>query len=352
MNPVSAKLTRSFVHVGAVCAVFFCLSESRAQAKGFNLTLQYTVTPGCPSAAEFKAIVAGRLGYDPFVEGTPDRVLVWVGPHGGVLDGRLEWRDATGGWVGEQTFPSATTDCARFARVLGFALAVQIQLLANARGVASSAAPPVEVPAPVAEPVIAPPDTAQVPVPKISVETRPAPVVVETAPPSVAPAPSPSFALGVGSSVALGMASSPILLGHILGMLSWTGASLELGAELSVPSITRREDGAAFSQQHLLASAAACAVFAPWSACGVVKGGQVRMSGRDIDRPTSATVPLLEAGLRVGAGQRLGGRVVLNAHVDGLIAVNRWTATLDKVPVWTAPHFAAAAGVDVVVRFP
>jgi hypothetical protein len=156
----------------------------------------------------------------------------------------------------------------------------------------------------------------------------------------------------VGSSLAFGMSSSPVLLGRILGMLAWTRASLELGAELGLPAITRRADGAGFSQQHLIAVAAGCALFAPWNACALVKGGQVRMSGRDIDRPTSATVPLLEAGLRLGAGQRLGERVALNAHVDGLIAVNRWTARLDKVPVWTAPRFAATAGVDLVVRFP
>jgi hypothetical protein len=43
--------------------------------------------------------------------------------------------------------------------------------------------------------------------------------------------------------------------------------------------------------------------------------------------------------------------VFLNAHLDGLTILTRWTAALDEVPVWTAPRFAAALGVDVGVRF-
>ena len=76
------------------------------------------------------------------------------------------------------------------------------------------------------------------------------------------------------------------------------------------------------------------------------------MSGRDIERPTSAVAPVFEAGARIGASQRLGRRAFLNAHVDGLTALSRWTVTLDKVPVWTAPRFAAVVGVDALVRFP
>jgi hypothetical protein len=44
--------------------------------------------------------------------------------------------------------------------------------------------------------------------------------------------------------------------------------------------------------------------------------------------------------------------VVLGAHVDGLVAVPRWRGTLDGVPVWTAPRFAAVMAIDAAVRFP
>ena len=73
------------------------------------------------------------------------------------------------------------------------------------------------------------------------------------------------------------------------------------------------------------------------------------MAGENIDRPTSASVPLVEAGARVGVVQRLGRRVFVSAHADGLVEPDRWTGSLDQVPVWTAPRFAAALGVDVGV---
>ena len=76
------------------------------------------------------------------------------------------------------------------------------------------------------------------------------------------------------------------------------------------------------------------------------------MVGEDIDRPTSAVVPVVEAGARVAVIQRLGQRAFLDAHADGLAILTRWTGSLDQVPVWTAPRFAAAIGVDTGVRFP
>jgi hypothetical protein len=75
------------------------------------------------------------------------------------------------------------------------------------------------------------------------------------------------------------------------------------------------------------------------------------MAGEDIAHPTSARVPVVEVGARVGVLQSLGRRGFLNAHADGLTILTRWTATLDQVPVWTAPRFAAALGLDVGVRF-
>ena len=332
--------------VAAVCASLLWSAQSRAQGKAFKLSLEYTAGDGCPTAAEFKAIVAGRLGYDPFVDDRPDRVLVRVAPRGGVIDGRLEWRDATGAWVGEQTFPVVTTDCARFVRVVGFALAVQIQLLANVRALpAAPAAPAAAAP---------PPEHAKdrPEPPPVHRDEPPSAVVAPSVPLPTPRASRPVLAVGAGPAVGFGMSSSPLVLGRILGALAWTHVSIELAVELSVPSVTRRVDGAGFSQQHLLVAAAGCAVLSAWNACVVARGGEVRMAGRDIDRPTSAVAPLFEAGVRAGAIHRLGHRAFLSAHLDGLTALSRWTATLDKVPVWTAPRFAAVFGIDAVLLFP
>jgi hypothetical protein len=42
----------------------------------------------------------------------------------------------------------------------------------------------------------------------------------------------------------------------------------------------------------------------------------------------------------------------MGAHAEGLMNVTRWLVTLDNVPVWTAPRFAATVGIDAAVRFP
>ncbi len=66
--------------------------------------------------------------------------------------------------------------------------------------------------------------------------------------------------------------------------------------------------------------------------------------------PTSAVVPLVEAGARVGIVELLGRGFFVDAHADGLANVIRWTGTLDQIPVWTAPRFAAVLGIDLGIE--
>ncbi len=148
------------------------------------------------------------------------------------------------------------------------------------------------------------------------------------------------------------MSSGPVVLGRLLGSLAWQHFAIELDTELSVPTTTRRADGAGFVQQHLLAGAAGCATSSPWSACLLTKLGEVRMAGTNIDRPASAAAPVVEAGGRVGIGKILGRRFLVQGHADGLVNVIRWSAALDRVPVWSAPRFSAVIGIDAVIRFP
>jgi hypothetical protein len=302
------------------------------RAAPLTVRLEYAAGPGCPDAADFKAVVIARLGYDPFVESAPEQVMVRIDPGVRTADGRIEWRDANGSWAGEQTFPSVSTDCPRLVRAMGFALAVQIELLARA-----TAAPDVNAAAPAAP---APPPPA--------LTGAPAPAV-DRAPPDGSRA---AFELGAGPGVGIGMSSAPVLLGRLFGVVAWRRLSVELAGLVSLPATTRRADGAGFSQQLLLGSAAACAIATRWNGCVVANAGEVRMAGDNIDRPTSASVPVVEAGLRAGVSQRLGRRALLRAHADGLLNLTRWTATLDQVPVWTAPRFAAALGFDASLQFP
>jgi hypothetical protein len=315
------------------------------------VTLEYGAAPGCPDAAEFKAIVIARLGRDPFAESATDHVLVQLEPRGAALNGRTEWRDSAGKWTGDQRFSSASADCPRLVRTMGFALAVQIELLtrvppaaaANGEETTDTRSPPTipsagtSAAAPVA------------PLPSSAPATGPDAARVT---PSSSAAPRPVLAMGAGPSVGVGISSVPALLGRVYGALAWRRVSVEIGAAVSRPTTTRRGDGAGFSQQQLLGSAAACSIRARWNACLVANAGAVRMAGQNIDRPTAATVLVVQSGIRIGVSQHVGRRVSLNARADGLVNVTRWTGALDQVPVWTAPRFAAVLGVDASVLFP
>jgi hypothetical protein len=355
------------------CAVYvatLALADGRAQAALFTVSVDYDGGPGCPDVQVFEAAVRARLGYDPFAAAAPDHVSVRITPGTGVIDGHLEWRDSTGRWAGDQTLPVATKDCRHLVRALAAALAVQIQLLAATResgdgpAVAKSSGPPPErsmpQPAPPPVPRSVPQSVPESSVPQSKPQSTIAPIsqvetpasTVETTPlpPRPPRGPGPVWALGAGTSVGFGMSSSPVLLGQVLGGLGWEHVSVELAAEASLPSTTRRLDGAGIAQQHLLASAAACGKLTRWRACLLANAGGVRMRGVDIDLPKSAVMPVVQTGARLGIVQPLKSGCFLDAHADGLVNVFRWRGTLDDVAVWTAPRFAAVLGVDVGFR--
>ena len=351
------------------------LPEREARAGRITATLAYVADSGCPDATEFKSVVVGRLGYDPFLEGSTDHVLVRLERRaGGGMHGRIEWRDAAGRLTGEQSFPSAVTECSGLARAVGFALAVQIQFLATANpGGATDGVPPGGLgPPPDArrEREVAPaPSPASAADPAPATERQTARPEVERPPEAAAPAkppeeiavspeprearstPAPTLAVGAGPSIGFGFSASPVALGRLFGSLSWQRLSMEIAVAASLPETIRRKDAAGFEQQHVFGSGALCGAASRWNGCLLANAGRIWMAGQNIDLPTSATVALVQVGLRAGLVQTLGRWAFVHAHADGLVNVIRWTGSLDQVPVWTAPRFGAALGVDVGVRF-
>jgi len=296
--------------------------------------LDYAVAAGCPAVDAFQAIVGGRLGYQPFRDDASDRIVVRIEPAGRTLKGRIEWRQASGGSIGEQAFPSRTGDCGELARAMGFALAVQIQLMATIL-------PEPPPPAPVAPPAPPPPPPAK-PVTAVAV-TRP--------PPDQAPKPSRAWLGGAGASAGLGMAPNATALGRLFGALAWPHFALELAADAGLPSTTRRTDGGGFSQQQFAAALAACGVRGAWSLCAVGRGGVVRVTGTGLDVRLTATGLVTQAGLRVAAAIALGRRTYIVPRAEGLVRVTQGTVLVDSTPAWIMPRFGALMGIDLALRF-
>ncbi|MBN2574043.1 MAG: hypothetical protein JXP73_05705 [Deltaproteobacteria bacterium] len=324
-------------------------AETHAEVRPLAVALEYSAVSDCPDVSDFKGIVHGRLGYDPFHEAAPRRVLVEIASRAPAFEGRIEWRDAEGNWAGDRTFPSRSADCGELARAMAFALALQIQLSASATAPpAPSAAEPAE-PSGTAQ-VQAPPPSPPPPAPLPSEQRNlPAPSLVAESPTR----PRPLLAVGAGALVGFGVASSVVPFGRVFGSIAWPHWSLEMAAEVGLPTTERRaEDRAGFSQQELLVAVAGCGALARWSACLLAKCGALRIAGKDVEEPASPWGPLFETGLRLAVMQPLGSRVYVAARAEGLLLVTRWRVTLDDTPVWTSSRFAETIGLDVGVRFP
>lgn len=334
--------------------------DAFAQAAPFSVNLDYAADSGCPNETAFKDMVSAELGYDPFQANVSDQVVVRITRRGRAVDGRIEWRNSAGDWVGDQVLPLASTDCGRAASATAFALALQVQLLERRYAQAEHETPeiPAEVPATDSQQDDAKPATspsandvkpAEEPAVPPVAQNAVVPKAIEPSLPPVEPR-FPIVAVGAGLNVGWGLSSSRNLLGRVFGGLEWRHVSAEFGVEGQPPTTTRRNDGAGFEQQRIAAEGAACVKSPRWRSCFVANVGSVALAGH-VDQPISARVLIGELGMRVGMAQNLGRRLFLDAHADGLVNLNRWTVTLDRVPVWTTPRFSAALGLGIGVRF-
>ena len=198
--------------------VFGAGRQAEARTAVVAAQLDYTAVPGCPPVDDFEAVVNERLGYPAFRADAPDRVIVRIESAGRALEGRLEWRDATGAAIGEQVFPSRTGDCAELTRAMGFALALQIQLMAATAGenrpVPPPDAPVVKLPAP---PPSAPPPVAQLQSPGAGASD------------ATEHDDSPAVLAGVGAAAGIGLTSDPVAVARLFATVAWSHVAVELG---------------------------------------------------------------------------------------------------------------------------
>lgn len=326
---------RVILAMGVTLVVLGASREGLARTVLVTAQLDYAAAPGCPSVDRFKEVVAAHLGYDPFQGDARERVVVQIESGGRTLEGRLEWRNVDRGSIGEQSFPSRTGDCTELVRAMGFALAVQIQLMATT-----------ERPSPAAPAPLPPPPPAAVPSPAVPLAKAAA-----AAPAASVPLRGPAVLVGAGISAGLGLSPNVAALGRLSVTAAWSHAAVELAGELSTPTATSRWDGGGFSQEELFASLAACGMLSRLSACAVGKIGELRVVGQGVDVALRTSGLELQAGLRLAASHSVGSRASIMARAEGLGRLARGIVTLDSMPVWITPRFAALFGIDIVFRF-
>jgi hypothetical protein len=334
-------------------AMGFMLATSQAYAAPELLVnLEYDIDPalhGCPSAEDFRNIVGQQLGYDPYRADATLRVEIRAQAAERGIEGTIDWNDPTQKRVGERRFSSRNRDCHELMVAMGFVVAVQIQLLATDRTAGPASAPQAAnatTPAPAASRAETEP-----------VASRPAPPGQPEAPP---PIEIPSSALGstpwsaiagLGPAAGFGLGPNLIAQGRIFFGLEYGVASIEIGAEASLPITTRQTDGVGFRENLILGTVAACGHYRFASACALGKFGQIRVSGLGVDVPSSPTGFIAQAGPRVVATLGLGEQLLLLGHADALFLLTPWTVELNHTAIWTMPRFGAVLGVDLAVRF-
>jgi hypothetical protein len=316
-----------------------------------SVDLTYEVDPAlqdCPSAAEFRSIVAQRLGYDPVRAGSALSVDVRVQAAETGIQGAIDWSSSVEQRLGERRFASQSQDCHQMVTAMGFVLAVQIQLMAT-EPTAKGAPQSVETEPPTRR--RAPPSQARPRGGRRVGAAAPPPQPPEV-PARSAPASTRWSAMaGLGPSVGFGLGPDPIAQGRLFLAVQYGKGSIELGAEASLPSKTRLPNGGGFRHQLILGSLAACGWHSSISACALAKLGRIQVQGMGVDKPASPAGLVAQVGPRLTYSLGLGDHLVLMGHVDALYLLTPWTVYVNHVAVWTMPRFGAVAGIDLAANF-
>jgi hypothetical protein len=342
-------------------AVVSLSSAVRADEAPLYVSLRYAVVGSaerCWDEGDFRRHVVKTVRYDPFRADAPISVSVHVSGSNNLVDGRVEWRSASGAAMGEHRFFAKDGNCVKLLTEMSFAVGLQIELLrpkpsamtaavspSGSTGSSASVPPARSAPSPSA-PTAA---NARAATPPPNTSTLPDNVTDERA--SRAASPPWRLRVGVGPSVAWGISPSLTAEGRLFFGIRRGDLSLELGAEETLPVTDRQTNGSAFRQNLLGASISVCMHQGALAACLLGQASELRVSGLNVAQPRSPTAFVAQAGLRVGRALQLGGPCSLTPHVDALGLLTPRSVALNHVDVWAMPRFSMLAGIDLAARF-
>ena len=302
---------------------------------------------GCPDEGSFRARVASRLGYEPFRSDSTMHVVVQASRSDGGNQGRLEWKDTAGKVQGEQLFSRRSSGCAQLMNEMGFALAVQIELLGAQEAASAPPSSPVETSS--GGPASGTPPIS----PGVPVAPPPSPSTPSSSSEVAGRAPGPwSLRVGGGAAADLGLAPTATASAHLFAELAYAHVLLVVRGGASVPTTDRQPDGSGFHEYAVNGDLAICGSLDRFAVCGVGALGWIGVRGFGVDQPASPHGLVVRAGARMMVSQRLGARLTASIVADGLVLVSPWNVDLSGVSVWTVPRFGGVLGLDLGVHFP
>jgi hypothetical protein len=286
----------------------------------------------CPTEADFRAMISAQLAYDPFAEPSQQRVVARAEASEPGIRGVVEWYDASGAFRGQRELDSESRDCPSFMRALSFALAVQIQLLAEEEAAAGA--------------------------PSSEAAKTPAPPVAKSAPaPATARKPSDEgsnawqWLVGAGPALAFGVAPRMAIQAHVFTQARYDALGVELGGEASVPTRHELDGGEGFEQWTAAGSLSGCGFFRPLSGCLVSQVGTLQVRGFGVDEPRSDSGLVAQVGLRLGLEHGFGRHWVGALRLEARAALISWEIQLNDREAWRTPPFSLTVGADWAALF-
>lgn len=293
--------------------------------------LVYHQSPGpnaCSDETGFRLAVRKELGYDPFVDGAPQRLTVNLGWNGAEFTGDAELQNERGivVWTRKDLTGRA---CASLIRALSFAIAIRLEKR------------PGPAPCPVCPPAPVCPAAEEHPVPQApAVASTPALAAEEVrSRPIFLVGAAPLFAVRSPAAVAPGVS--------FFGSVRWPSVSLTVEARAVFPG-TGDEQPTDIRPLSLTGVIVPCGHFRWLFGCGVLSLGGLHITGPDVPPQRRALVSA-SAGVRVGIEQPIGERLYFRGYIDALGTLN--PRVLVRHPRdWIVPNVAGVAGLGLALR--
>jgi len=351
-------MPRSSTEIAIVALV---VSMSRAGLGFPSSRLTYVRAAGteaCPDEAAVRRAVAGRLGYDPFFPSANKTIVTRITRARETLHASVELVDDKGMVRGIREFDAAADQCDEL--IAAAALAISIAIDPQNPSILGGAPPPQ---APVPEKA-APP---RAPEPPQEAERREddsktaqeagtsrSPLAQERD--EVVRPPSPKAPLAVRPGVAMigawRTAPAPALAFGAFLELRRDAFSIALEGRFDLPASTSMSEGGRVRTSLWVGSVLPCFHVRRLFVCVIGSLGSLRAEGLGLATSRPHNIFYASLGGRVGLEVPLSERLFLRPQLDVVGVLFPAELQVDGVTRWTAPPYAALAGIGLGARFP
>jgi hypothetical protein len=296
--------------------------------------LDYTLTArdqSCPDEAELRRGVGELLGYDPFRDEAPSRIVASVNSGRREFVARIVLHSATGESAGERELSAA--DCKELGSAVAFAIALAVDPMLPSRQRQR-------------EQEKAPPPPRPPPEPKPAVVAR---SLAEPPPPARPPPGEPwRLRLGTYGSLSFGSAPAPAVGAAALVGVRRGELSVSIEARRNLPAGDDAEPRGRVQASLSAASLVPCYHAGVLVACLLGTLGALQGEGEGVAEPRKDTSLHAAVEARAGLELPLASSIALAAFAGLGAPLTRTTLQVNDQDVWTTPALVSTLGLGIL----